>query len=65
TNSTIGPILLAIARCEQSYTSLEYLKTKFFRREDYSNTEVANSITNLIRSPLMANSSSNGDQIDL
>lgn len=36
TNSTIGQILLMIAKCEQSYTSLEYLKIKFFRREDVS-----------------------------
>ncbi|CAG8511477.1 13846_t:CDS:10 [Cetraspora pellucida] len=54
-----------IGKCEQSYTSLEYLKTKFFRREDYSNTDLANSIMNLIRSSLLANSSSNGDPIDL
>ncbi|KAF0479661.1 hypothetical protein F8M41_023813 [Gigaspora margarita] len=64
TNSTIGQILLMIAKCEQSYTSLEYLKIKFFRREDYSNTDVTNSIMNLIRSPLLTNANNNGDQID-
>ncbi|CAG8594547.1 4064_t:CDS:2 [Diversispora eburnea] len=49
--NNIGTILATITRCEQSYTSFEYLKTsKFFRRDDYLNTEFINSINNLIKS---------------
>ncbi|RHZ81932.1 hypothetical protein Glove_116g37 [Diversispora epigaea] len=63
--NAIGSILVTITKCEQSYTSFEYLKTnKFFRKDDYLNTEVINLINILIKSTPPINPNHNEDHID-
>ncbi|CAI2170740.1 11761_t:CDS:2, partial [Funneliformis geosporum] len=66
-NFNVVPIITILIRCEQSYTSLEYLKSKLFRKEDYLNTlytEATNLVKNLSKLPSSA-SVNNGDQLDV
>ncbi|CAG8737002.1 4109_t:CDS:2, partial [Acaulospora morrowiae] len=51
-NPSMGSILISIVKCEQSYTSFEYLKMKFFRRDhNKMYADINNSIRNFIKSP--------------
>ncbi|CAG8528060.1 8511_t:CDS:2 [Funneliformis caledonium] len=66
-NFNVVPIFTILIKCEQSYTSLEYLKTKLFRKEDYLNTlytEAINLVKNLSKLP-PPTSVNNGDQLDV
>ncbi|PKC71953.1 hypothetical protein RhiirA1_452980 [Rhizophagus irregularis] len=71
-NVQLGSILQTLTKCEQSYTSLDYLKTKLFRRkEDYLYalyTEALNLVKNLYKlssSTITFNNGNNGEQLDV
>ncbi|GES93233.1 KICSTOR complex protein C12orf66-like [Rhizophagus clarus] len=68
-NFQLGSVLQTLTKCEQSYTSLDYLKTKLFRKEDYlytSYTEALNLVKNLHKSSASTyNNGNNGEQLDV